>query len=280
MTEGRTESTGWTFLSLKRLSYSIFSKKKITVNKKENTWMTRGIKISLNHKRELYLNSKHSNDHTLKNFYKLYCKILSRVIKEAKKQQYSKRILTSKNKTKTIWNIVKTETGRKTEKEGILLINYNGLRIDDQQTSIFNKYFSSIAEEIVGSNKNERITHSNSRDTVKNISRNTRLAYPRIKFGYTSTQEIGKIIKSLKTKNSHGYDEISVKIFLKWSAPFIVSPLTYICNKCLEMGIFPSRLKFSIVKLIQIDQQIVHGAEGQNTTGPRGDEKCEDWKRS
>jgi hypothetical protein len=30
----------------------------------------------------------------------------------------------------------------------------------------------------------------------------------------------------------------------------------------------------------KIDQQIVHGTECQNTTGPRGDEKCEDWKRS
>jgi hypothetical protein len=128
------------------------------MNKKESTWMTRGIKISINHKRELYLNSKHSNDPTLKEFYKLYYKILSRVIKKAKKQQYNKRILTSKNKTKTIWNIIKTETGRKTEKEGIPLINHNGLLIDDQQiiSSIFNNYFSTIAEEIIGTNQNDR----------------------------------------------------------------------------------------------------------------------------
>jgi hypothetical protein len=75
--------------------------------------------------------------------------------------------------------------------------------------------------------------------------RNTRPHYPRIEFRYTSTQEIDKIIKSLKAKDSHGYDEISVKI-LKWSSPFIVSPLNYACNKSLEMGTFQSRLKFSI----------------------------------
>jgi len=28
------------------------------------------------------------------------------------------------------------------------------------------------------------------------------------------------------------------------------------------------------------DQQIVHGSELDSTTGPRGDKKCEDWKRS
>jgi hypothetical protein len=38
------------------------------------------------------------------------------------------------------------------------------------------------------------------------------------------------MIESLKSKNSHGYDEIPMKI-LKVSTPFIVSPLTYIYKK-------------------------------------------------
>jgi hypothetical protein len=75
----------------------------------------------------LYLNSKCSNDRGLKDFYKLYCKILTRVIKEAKQQQYSRRISTSKNKTKTTWNIVKSGKGRKKDIEEIPTISYNGL---------------------------------------------------------------------------------------------------------------------------------------------------------
>lgn len=50
-------------------------------------------------------------------------------------------------------------------------------------------------------------------------------------------------------KNSYGYDEISTKI-LKLIVPYIVSPLTYISNKSLSPGVFPDRLKFSIVKPI------------------------------
>jgi hypothetical protein len=50
----------------------------------------------------------------------------------------------------------------------------------------------------------------------------------------------------MKTKNAHGYDEISVKI-RKWGAPFISSPLIYILNKSLELGSFQSRLKYSTV---------------------------------
>jgi hypothetical protein len=103
---------------------------------------------------------------------------------------------------------------KKNEKEGIPLINYNGLLIDNQQaiSSIFNNYFSTIAEVIIRINRNDRITHLNSRDQLNNISQNTGHSYPSTKFSYTSTQEFGKITKSLKAKNSHGYGEISVRI--------------------------------------------------------------------
>jgi hypothetical protein len=123
--------------------------------------MTRGILVSINHKRELYLNSKCSNDRGLKDFYKLYCKILTRVLREAKQLQYSRRSSTAKNKIKTTWKIVKSKTDRKIDIEEIPTISYNGLGIDDQQTMsrIFNDYFSSIAEKIMCTNITERITH-------------------------------------------------------------------------------------------------------------------------
>ena len=65
----------------------------------------------------------------------------------------------------------------------------------------------------------------------------------------TTTNEIEKIIKELKSKQSCGYDEIMTEI-LKISIPFILSPLTYICNRMLSTGIFPDRLKFSEIKPI------------------------------
>ena len=51
----------------------------------------------------------------------------------------------------------------------------------------------------------------------------------------------------MKNKTSHGYDEISDKI-LRASAPFILSPLTYIFNKVLSSGIFSDRLKYSEIQ--------------------------------
>jgi hypothetical protein len=79
------------------------------------------------------------------------------------------------------------------------------------------------------------------------LTQNFTIPFPKIKFNHTLTNEIENIIKSLKPKTSHGYDKCSVQI-LKISSPFISSPLTYICNKSLSSGIFPTRLKYSEIK--------------------------------
>jgi len=68
-----------------------------------------------------------------------------------------------------------------------------------------------------------------------------------MKFKSFYTKEIASIIKSFKTKNSFGCDEISTKL-LKISVTYLSSPLTYICNKSISTGIFPERLKYSIIK--------------------------------
>jgi hypothetical protein len=51
-----------------------------------------GIKTSCNHKIQLYLLCKDSNDIKLKQ----YCKLLSRVITEAKRSKYNKQIINFK----------------------------------------------------------------------------------------------------------------------------------------------------------------------------------------
>jgi Notch-like protein len=84
------------------------------------------------------------------------------------------------------------------------------------------------------------------------LERNYDYSPPSLVFKTFSTKEITSIIKALKTKqnkNSHGFDEISIKQ-LKISAAYICSPLTYICNKSTLSGTFPDRVKFSVIKPI------------------------------
>jgi len=49
-------------------------------------------------------------DSKLKEHYKQNCKILTQVIRAAKKLYYNNLLLNSKNKQKTAWNIIKTVT--------------------------------------------------------------------------------------------------------------------------------------------------------------------------
>jgi hypothetical protein len=64
----------------------------------------------------------------------------------------------------------------------------------------------------MGANQIDIMSQSKNGAPLQHICRNGRYPSPNIKSRYTTTQEIEKIIKSLKTKNAHGYNEISVKI--------------------------------------------------------------------
>jgi hypothetical protein len=58
--------------------------------------------------------------------------------------------------------------------------------------------------------------------------------------------EVKSIIRSLKSKNSYGYDGISPKV-LKLCGALISKPLAYICNKSTATSTSPDRLKYAIV---------------------------------
>jgi len=63
--------------------------------------------------------------------------------------------------------------------------------------------------------------------------------YPQLNLALVNEKEIKDIIRTLKWKSSCGYDEVPLKI-LKISAPYIISPLIYLCNKSMITGIFPT----------------------------------------
>ena len=120
---------------------------------------------------------------------------------------------------KTVWNIAKLLTGKnKKNTKDIQQINIDGQIIADS----FNNYFLSIIR------NHTPVVKSN--NPIYYLYQAFKEPFPAVKYQNTSTAEIGKIIESLKAKDSHGYDEISVKIF-KLSSPFISSPLNYVCIK-------------------------------------------------
>ena len=58
-----------------------------------NSWITSGIRTSCKHKRELCIELRNNKKPTLRKYFKDYCHILSKVIKEAKIIEYDRHIL-------------------------------------------------------------------------------------------------------------------------------------------------------------------------------------------
>jgi hypothetical protein len=76
------------------------------------SWVTSGIKKSCITKREIYIKTRNNNNNLrLKEQYKEYCNILSRVILTAKKLYFNKIIATSNNKAKATWEVIRNATG-------------------------------------------------------------------------------------------------------------------------------------------------------------------------
>ena len=130
---------------------------------------------------------------------------------------------------------------KKKRNDDVPPLNIDGKTSKDYQniTNIFNTYFSTVTDKMSANNSTNINVASNAAHPLSYLYQVFSRPFPNIKLTPVSTKEVSEVIKSPKWKNSHGYDEIPIKI-LKISLPFIISPLTYICNRLLSMGTFPT----------------------------------------
>jgi hypothetical protein len=103
----------------------------------------------------------------------------------------------------------------------------------------FNNYFVWTAEHIVQNiSNNSSIKGHIIQKSIQIMTKIDGKPLPKIRLTNTTPNEIEKLINSLQSKSSYGYN-ISTKI-LKISTPFIISSFNYICNKAISIGIFSS----------------------------------------
>ena len=116
----------------------------------------------------------------------------------------------------------------------------NGIKETDEKTisNAFAKYYSEIGKKL-----SENLSHEGgSGDPYSNITERVNSNC------FLLTQnEIEKIIKNLKSKNSKGYDNVSNNI-LKGIYPSILKALWIIFNKSLISGEFPNSMKLAIIR--------------------------------
>jgi hypothetical protein len=148
------------------------------------------------------------------------------VIKEAKRITCNKRILKSNTKSKTIWNIINELLGKQQSTNNTQKLTIEGSHLTNQHdiAIAFNKYFSSIIDKI-NSNNLDNMRQKDSSSTYSYLEQYNGNHYSSMVSISFSTKKIISIIKSLKTKNSSGYDGIITEL-LKISASCICSALT------------------------------------------------------
>jgi len=130
-----------------------------------------------------------------------------------------------------------------------LMIDSNHLKDQQDIVDACNNYFSSIIDKISKNNVDNLINDGIFSSFHYYLKQNLLHPSSSLVLKTFSTKEITSTIKSLKTKNSQGYDEISNKL-LTICANYIRSPSIIIRSKSILSGIFSDRLKFSIIKAI------------------------------
>jgi hypothetical protein len=144
-----------------KIFYSSSPLKTVYIAEKNKNWTTLGILTSCKHKRELFIASRNSSNLDLINQYKRYCKILSALIKEAKKLHPADKIIKSLKKNKTICDTVSFETNKTGNTEKISTLNFDGnlTSYGQEVANAFNKFFLNIARSI-NTKQNEDISHN------------------------------------------------------------------------------------------------------------------------
>jgi len=193
------------------------------INKPFN-FPTTGIRISCANKRKLYLTYRKCNNPLHKDHYKSYCHILSKLIMAAKYLYYNNCIKKSLNKSKAIWNIVKTLTNKMNSTNNIITMNVNNKLSSNSLTiaNAFNSYFLSVAANFFTKNSSGKNT-TDSIDPLTYLHKNFGHISSQMKLRNITMQEINKIINSIKCKDSAVYDEISSRILKKESTIYFIS---------------------------------------------------------
>lgn len=232
------------------------SKTKVISQKCKNTslcpWMnsvlTRMLRTKSNLSHKLKLTMRNSSipqqvkDNLSKEYHE-YSNKFNNAKKVVKSNYYEERF--SSGDQKNTWRELKKLLGTPSKSktiETIVSANSIPLHNDDKKADELNQYFTTI-----GQNLSQQIPELNGDDINKFNSifhnNNSIFLYP------TNTNEVYRLIQSLKPNKSPGYDNIDVnciKNFADELSPFIVE----LINLVLTTGIYPDKLK--IAKVIPI----------------------------
>lgn len=213
---------------------------------KKIKWVSKGIRACSKRKRELLWAYRRAPNSNNKKKLKLYSKRLKLIIALTQKHQNDHKIKNSTNKSKTTWKII-NKSKENFPPEPIYQLKVNG-KIIKKPSDIaenFNNYFVNVVTSHSNPEKDEDNNFNSDRQYEFNNLLTTK-SYNSLFMKPTTAHDIYLIIKSLKNTNSTGYDDISTKV-VKYVAATTAPVLSYLVNLSIETGVYPKKLKKTIV---------------------------------
>lgn len=213
-------------------------------------WINKFLLAKLNKKKKLYkLYKQRPYDLNFKHYFKTFCNKLSCDIDQAKNKFYSKEFENCQGDTAMQWKLINRLTGRAVKNSVDSVELDNGEILGEPEK---------IAEEINSFLIAEQSNIPSSRVGLHNVRRPLDLPQTAHSFFISPTTEVEvkSVINKLKNKKSSGYDCINVLV-IKKIAQYISPILTHIINLSFENGVFPEKLKLSIVVPIRKKQSSI-----------------------
>lgn len=204
-------------------------------------WMTAGMLRCMRNRDAMHKKLKLSPDNvTLKITYKRYRNYCTKILKKLKREFDRAELREAVNDNKKTWQVIKRVTNTEIPKIPTTdLLSSSSL--PQQSVDSVNEYFVNIGRNLANAFPNHRDHQGSPRVSSSTLS-------PLHSFVMITTDEdeVEALLLSLKNDSAVGWDNISAK-FLKRYKQWVVPPLTYIFNLCLNTGVFPLYLKKAIV---------------------------------
>lgn len=211
-------------------------------NKKRKPWVTQGIVKSIEHRDNLKKQLIKNYTSELATKYKEYRNFLHKLIKITKNTYYINKISDYKKDYKKLWQTINSITDSNRNKFGprkfSIFQDDKCCDGDEEVANAFNEFFTNIPMKTKNSvDQNLDLPNSVSQPMKHNNS---------IFLNPVTEDELFLHIKSLKAHSAPGEDGIAVTLIQKYQK-FLIKPLVYIYNKCIESSMVPSAWKISIV---------------------------------
>ena len=158
---------------------------------------------------------------------------VTQLVRNAKKAYFQKMIENNNGDTAIIWRAMNALTNKSRKSSPDLPTSFTA--------DMFNNYFLSVASSVVNNSSPPsdkfQITPALAQFCRERLKPTDSCTIPEM-----AVHEVGKCIMQLKNKKSMGSDNLNA-FLLKTALPYIVEPLTYIYNLCINQGVFPRILK-------------------------------------